>query len=238
MGSVPLINMACFCGFIAHLQCLASLPFMVEFSEFALRVANYVIEPETTHRCSTIVTALQLMLDPAVLTMNGAVTVAFDYNGDMHSIFVDNGVPSMNNTMRQGLTMDYDLIQATLFQVGRPFVIGEIAANTLYVADLSETSTLTQYTARVDAMSTHGLELKGIALHTGGYHFIALTESQNGIYEYNDSQLIRVYSSWEIAFSQAKFAGYKVTSAWYYRHAGRKNAEMLMTPVLMAQYLA
>lgn len=238
MVARPLNNPRRACGFNAHLQAMLCLPGMDVFVAFTTFMAQVIVDKTQTHRCMTIVKAMERMLDTS---SNGAIDVVHDYDGDMHSLFVDRGVLSINDAMRVSMDVTYDLIVKTICVKGLGVDVScnkvfDIMPETLYVSDLSETHIISDYVSRMKYMQGLGLQMKSIVLKCDGYHFIALAMWGDRIYEYNDSRIVRTFESWQEVIHEPRFRSYLVTSAWYYRQAGRVNSERIWNAQLNASF--
>lgn len=202
------------------------------FIAFVMFMSRLIVDRTKTHRCMTIVKAMQRMLSTVG---TGPVDVEYDYDGDLHSLFVDRGVKSINDAMRVSMGVNYDLILKTICVQGC-YEVSDIHPGTLYVADLCERDSIEQYTVRITYMHGLRLQLKSIVLKCEGYHFIALAMWGSTIIEYNDSQIKGYFDSWQKVIQEPRFKKCLVTSAWYYRHDARAGTEDIWNEQLNAAF--
>lgn len=234
-NAAPVVNSGGACGFIAYLQALRCLPGMAVLIAYAELMADVVVDVGPSHRCMTIITALERMLRDHCPNTE-PVHVKLDYRGDLHSLFIDRGVPSINEFMKLTMDVSHDLIQTMLCMDGCPNEMLRIPKHTLYVADVSETHTLMAYLPRIPLMLEHGLELKSLVLQTDR-HFIALAMYGDTIFEYDDAHTVRRYKSWSAVIMDPRFVNHIVTSAWYYHGSGMDAAEHIWNLHLNAKYM-
>lgn len=235
VSAAPMLNGGIECGYLSEIQALRCLPGVDVMIGFAKLMSDIVVDHGTTHKCKIIIAAMDLILQDNSPNTD-AVKVELDYKGDVHSLFVDRGVRSINSFMKLCMDVTHDLILTTIFLKGCPSEVSDIDPGTLYVSDLSECHSLEEYTPRISYMHDLGLELKSIVLHTGGYHFISLAMYGDLIYEYNDSRVIRSFKSWSAVILEPRFERYIVTSGWYYRKAARDSTEAIWNSHLNAQF--